>query len=29
VPVRYEFANAHPRRYSFKRDEQRTLWSGP
>lgn len=29
VPVRYTFANAHPRRYSFKKDEQRTLWSGP
>ena len=26
VPVRYTFANAHPRRYSFKKDEQRTLW---
>ncbi len=29
VPVRYIFSNAHPRRYSFKKDEQRTLWSGP
>ena len=25
VPVRYAFANAHPRRYTFKKNEQRTL----
>jgi hypothetical protein len=26
VPVRYVFVNANPRRYSFKENEQRTLW---